>query len=149
MDNNHSPWIHQLKVTRDIESIPSNIQTDIVIVGGGIAGISTAYFILKNTNRSVVLLEAGRVAHGATGHNAGQIVSYFEKQIVRIAQEFGVQMAIDAQKDIDSTWNLLQDIVSHLKLETPLYEFDGYAGIADFEEIQIHLKIIEKEKIHH
>jgi glycine/D-amino acid oxidase-like deaminating enzyme len=139
MSNNHSPWIHQLKLTRDIKSVTSNVQTDIVIVGGGIAGISTAYFILKNTNRSVVLLEAGRVAHGATGHNAGQIVSYFEKQIVRIAEEFGVQMAIDAQKDIDSTWGLLQDIVSHLKLETPLYQFDGYAGISSFEEIQIHL----------
>lgn len=140
MNINNSPWIHQLKLTRTLKQIEKNIEADVVIVGGGIAGISTAYFILKNTDRKVLLLEAGKVAHGATGHNAGQIVSYFEKQISGIAQEFGIEMAIDAQKDINSTWGLLQELFSDLKLETPFYEFPGFAGLVDFEEILVHLK---------
>lgn len=140
MNINHSPWIQQLKRTRPLDKVTTNTDGDIVIVGGGIAGVSTAYFILKNTNRKVLLVEAGKIAHGATGHNAGQIVSYFEKQLAGIAEEFGMDLAVEAQKDINSAWELLQGICSDLKLQTPFYEFSGYAGISDFDEIITHLK---------
>jgi ribulose 1,5-bisphosphate synthetase/thiazole synthase len=53
MNINHSPWIQQLKRTRPLDQINKNTDADVVIVGGGIAGVSTAYFILKNTNRKV------------------------------------------------------------------------------------------------
>jgi glycine/D-amino acid oxidase-like deaminating enzyme len=77
MDTNNSPWIQQLKRTRHVARIKENTVADVAIIGGGIAGISTAYFTLKHTDKKVLLVEAGKIAHGATGHNAGQIVSYF------------------------------------------------------------------------
>jgi glycine/D-amino acid oxidase-like deaminating enzyme len=68
---NHSPWIKQLKRSRPVQALSGNLTTDIVIVGGGIAGIMTAYFTLRDTDKSVVLIDADKIAHGATGHNAG------------------------------------------------------------------------------
>jgi len=46
--------------------------TDILIIGGGIAGVSTAYH-LSQYGRDVTLLERGNVASEASGVNAGNI----------------------------------------------------------------------------
>ncbi len=43
---------------------------DVAIIGGGVIGTSTAY-ALRDAGLRVVLLEAERLAHGASGRNAG------------------------------------------------------------------------------
>jgi glycine/D-amino acid oxidase-like deaminating enzyme len=45
-------------------------QADVVVVGGGIVGISTAYF-LATKGHSVVVVEARDIAYGASGRNMG------------------------------------------------------------------------------
>jgi len=50
------------------------IETDVLIIGGGIAGASTAYHLVDLGHR-VVLLERGEIASGASGVNASQIDS--------------------------------------------------------------------------
>ena len=46
------------------------IEADVCIVGGGLAGL-TAALKLARSGRKVVLLEAQRVAWGASGRNGG------------------------------------------------------------------------------
>jgi glycine cleavage system aminomethyltransferase T/glycine/D-amino acid oxidase-like deaminating enzyme len=45
----------------------------VVVVGGGIAGCSTAYHLVKQGWRDVVLLEQGRLTCGTTWHAAGLV----------------------------------------------------------------------------
>ena len=132
---NHSPWIHQLNRTRATAPLSGDGSADVVIVGGGIAGIVSAYWILKNTDKSVLLLEADKVAHGATGHNAGQITSYFERSFADLVDEFGLELASDGQGAVESAWMLLDEIVADAKLTTPAYRFTGYAGLSTFEKV--------------
>lgn len=134
-----SPWLEQLTKKRTLFPFDRDLHADVVIVGAGIAGVMTAYFLLKKTKKSIVLLEGDRIAHGATGHNAGQLVSYFERPFADIVQEFGAVMAAEGQRSIESCWDLLEDIQKDLGLETPLWTFDGYAGCADFHELLSHL----------
>jgi sarcosine oxidase subunit beta len=44
-----------------------NKTADILIIGGGISGVSIGYFLMKNGAKNVVLLERGFLASGATG----------------------------------------------------------------------------------
>lgn len=140
--SNTSPWILQLKKDRPVITISEDLKTDIAIIGAGIAGVTTAYFTLKNTNKKVLLVEATRVAHGATGHNAGQLVSYFERQISELVKEFGLELTAHAQHSVDSAWSLLDGIYSDTKIKTPFSQFRGFAGCQDLEEILVHLENI-------
>src|SRR3989344_4098024 len=101
---NNSPWIHQLDHEREIKKLEKDGSADVAVIGAGIAGISTAFYLLKHTEKSVALLEGYKLAHGATGHNAGQLVSYFERAFSDIVSEFGLDEACNGQRDVESAW---------------------------------------------
>jgi len=130
-----SPWLAQLQHERPHFVLDHDASTDVVIVGAGIAGVATAYELLKLTKHTVLLIDAGRIAHGATGRNAGQVVSYFERPLSDIAKEFGVEMAVKGQELVESAWGQLEDIIADCTLQTPFYPTLGYAGFSTMEQV--------------
>ena len=137
---NNSPWIDQLKKDRVFKKLGKDAEANIAIVGGGIAGISTAFFILKYTDKKVVLIEKSKLAYGATGHNAGQIVSYFEKPFHLMVQEFGAELAGEGQKAIELAWELLEEMYTEAELTLNLSRFVGYDGFSTFDQVEEALK---------
>ena len=53
------------------QAIPTHAQ--IVVIGGGIIGCSTAYHLAKEHKAEVVLLERGKLTCGTTFHAAGLV----------------------------------------------------------------------------
>lgn len=135
-----SPWIQELDKNRKIKKITSNLNTDFVVVGGGIAGITSAFFTLKETDKSLILIEAGHLAHGATGHNAGQVVDYFEKPFTEMVEEYGLELASEAQAAVSSAWDLLEIILKEAEIKIPFSKFIGYAGCIDLNQLLSHFK---------
>ncbi len=56
-------------------------KADVVIIGGGIVGVSIAYHVAKAGIRDVLLLEKGIMGQGATGKCAGGIRTQFSTRI--------------------------------------------------------------------
>ena len=128
---NRSPWLVSLEQKRPFFQNTHNRSRDVIIIGGGIAGLSTAFFLLKHTRRHVTLVEAGNIAHGATGHNAGQIVSYFERSLHDLFTTYGVERTRDSVLAIENTWELLSELEQTIQPKTVIERFMGYAGICD------------------
>ena len=62
------------RATHEFDSYPKlteDITADVAIIGAGIAGITTAY-LLAQTGMRVVVLEAGKVLDGTTGHTTAK-----------------------------------------------------------------------------
>ncbi len=137
---NYSPWIHQLNKERPNVSLGHDEKTDVAVIGAGIAGISTAFFLLKHTEAKVMILEGDKLAHGATGHNAGQIAGYFERPFREIVAEFGLEMACLGQKSFDSAWELLDEMYTEAGLDIALSRLTSYAGLSTLEQILGHLE---------
>jgi glycine/D-amino acid oxidase-like deaminating enzyme len=140
MRKNYSPWLYQLKKDRVSQGLQKDTETDVAIIGAGIAGISTAFFILKNTAKKVVLIERYKLAHGATGHNAGQVVSYFERGFASLVDEFGLELATKGQKGIEDAWGLLEEMYTDAGLNIQFSRFLGHAGLSSYEQVVLHLK---------
>ncbi len=140
MGFNQSPWLYELDKKRIPKRLPADLSTDVVIVGAGIAGISTAFFALKYTDKRVIVLDQYLLAHGATGNNAGQVVSYFERGFSSLVEEFGLPLAAHGQRAIDESWKLIDEIYTEAGLNIPFSRFLGYAGITSYEQVVWYLR---------
>jgi glycine/D-amino acid oxidase-like deaminating enzyme len=141
MRKNRSPWIHQLNKERAPQSLASDISVDVAIVGAGIAGIASAFFALKYTKESVILLEGFKLAHGATGHNAGQVATYFEKGFANMVEDFGMERAADAQTSINGAWELLNEMYRDAGLDIFFSQELGHDGYSTYEQT---LRVLEE-----
>jgi len=133
--HNRSPWIHQLDLQRPILRLDTDTSTDVAVIGGGIAGVSTAYFLLEKTQVRVALIERHRLAHGATGHNAGLVVADFERPLIDIEKEFGAEATAWAAKAIDDAWLLLDEMYDTAGLSIPFSRFVEATGLVDVEQV--------------
>ena len=133
-----SPWLAQLAKRRPFE-LSGDAKADVAIVGGGIAGLSTAAYVLKDTDLSVVLVEAGRIAHGATGHNAGQLVADFERPLADLIGEYGIGPTIRAQTEVEGAWIGVDWLLQSFKLSTPLHRCRGFGGLMSDQHVRAHL----------
>ncbi|MBO0746692.1 MAG: FAD-binding oxidoreductase, partial [Candidatus Dormibacteraeota bacterium] len=60
---------------------------EVLVVGGGIAGVSVLWW-LRRAGRSALLVEADRLAAGASGRNAGVIGSGANQPYALAVREF-------------------------------------------------------------
>jgi len=140
MRKNISPWLHQLDTSRASVRLAEDLTTDVTIIGAGIAGISTAFEILEQTHQRVVVLESSKLAHGATGHNAGQLIAHFERGLESIAQEYGIEKAVAAQRAIESGWDILERIYTTARLDIPYFSFIGHTGLTSKGQVLMRLE---------
>ena len=75
------------------EKLKGHINTDICVIGGGYTGLSSALYLAKK-NISVVVLEAHKIACGASGANGGQISGGMCKDQPYIEKIFGKETAL-------------------------------------------------------
>lgn len=136
----NSPWISQLNRIRQLNRLESEHTANVAVVGGGVAGISTAFFLLTQTNLRVSLFEAGKVAHGATGHNGGYLATYFERPFFELAEQFGLETAEAGREEVENAWHLLDEILDKTQIPVPLWKVVGWAGIKDLDELLVRLK---------
>jgi len=147
MKINKSPWIHQLDHARKVIPLGYDFDTDIAIIGAGIAGVSTAFFVLKYTNHRVTIFEQGKLAHGATGHNAGQVIARFERPLYDLVEEFGFKKTKNAIHDLRSTWALLDEMYTDASLDILFSRVSGVRGFCDLNQVLEILKDLEIEHI--
>ena len=86
-----SLWLDGAPVTPRA-ALDRDTTADVAIVGGGIAGIATAY-VLAREGATVVVLERGELAEGASGRNAGFVLGGVAENYVAACRAHGRERA--------------------------------------------------------
>ena len=78
----------------------------VVIVGGGIAGVSTAYHLVKLGCRDVVLLEQGKLTCGTTWHAAGLVGQLRATRNATRMSRYGIELysSLEAETGLATGW---------------------------------------------
>jgi glycine/D-amino acid oxidase-like deaminating enzyme/nitrite reductase/ring-hydroxylating ferredoxin subunit len=90
-------WINSAPIKR-FPRLQKNVHVDILVIGGGITGITAAY-LLKKAGLSVALIERERVASIDTGHTTAHLTYVTDVELQELARNFGndhAQAAWDA-----------------------------------------------------
>ncbi|MDE5539695.1 MAG: FAD-dependent oxidoreductase, partial [Bacilli bacterium] len=126
--------------SNDLKKIDKNMNVDVLIVGGGIAGLSTLYS-LRNSNLKTILVERNKCGHGVTARSTAKITYLQEKILGNIRKVYGKDIAY---KYLDSqiiAMNRLRDIISKEKIDCDLKEVKSYLFTTEDKNV----KKIEEE----
>ena len=85
-------------------NLPS--QAQVIIVGGGIAGCSTAYHLAKLGVTDVLLLEQGKLTSGTTWHAAGLIGQMRPNRSMTQMSRYGIELyaTLEAETGLATGW---------------------------------------------
>jgi glycine/D-amino acid oxidase-like deaminating enzyme/nitrite reductase/ring-hydroxylating ferredoxin subunit len=72
--------------------LKGDVKTEIVVIGGGIAGIMTAHF-LKMAGQKFILIEKDKILHGVTGHTTAKLTSQHNLIYDYLINNFGKENA--------------------------------------------------------
>lgn len=68
-----SYWEEERKNHKEYESLNNNLNVSVCVIGGGLTGLSTAYYLSNNT--SVAVIERNKICGSTSGKNTGKITS--------------------------------------------------------------------------
>jgi dimethylglycine dehydrogenase len=118
----------------------------VVVIGGGVVGISTAYHLTQKGWSDVVLIERKELTSGATWHAAGLLplfnMSYSVGQIHKYSVKLYKRLAEELDEDIGLR------LVSNIRLAmTPerMDEYHQYAGVA--QTIGVNVEFLSPEAV--
>ncbi|HRA94708.1 MAG TPA: FAD-binding oxidoreductase, partial [Aestuariivirga sp.] len=83
-------------------------QADVVVIGGGIIGCSTAYHLAKDHKLNVVLLEQNKLTSGSTWHAAGLVGQLRSSASITQVLKYSVELykKLDAETGLETGWKM-------------------------------------------
>lgn len=91
-DGQSKPIWYKIAQPEPQQSLTDDLETKICIVGGGIAGLTTAYLLGKEGKR-VVVLEDKEISGGQTGRSTAQLSNWCDDEYRRIESMHGERAA--------------------------------------------------------
>ncbi|WP_186398109.1 FAD-dependent oxidoreductase [Stappia sp. P2PMeth1] len=83
-------------------------QAQIVVIGGGIIGCSTAYHLARDHKAGVLLLEQGKLTSGSTWHAAGLVGQLRSSASITQVLKYSVDLykRLDAETGLETGWRM-------------------------------------------
>lgn len=102
-----------------------DIETDICVIGAGIAGLTTAYLLAKE-GRDVVVIDDGLIAGGETCRTTAHLTSAIDDRIYRIEDWHGPEKAKRAVQAHVRAIDKIEEIVDEEEIKCDFERLDGY-----------------------
>ncbi|ADK16402.1 MULTISPECIES: FAD-dependent oxidoreductase [Clostridium] len=134
-----SYWIDSTSKT-NYPSLKEDIQVDIAIIGGGIAGITCA-FLLKKEGFKVAVLEADNIANGTSGHTTAKITSQHHLIYDKLINEFGMEKARQYAEANEISIRFIENLVKEYNIDCDYKHVPAYMYTQD----KNYVKSLEKE----
>lgn len=126
--NNNSGTSISLWMEVEVPSSPpldQNIETDVCIIGSGIAGLTSAY-LLSQAGKQVVVLEAGSIAGGQTARTTAHLSWILDDRFSELEKLFGKEGTRLAAQSHHRAVDEIEKIIEREKIDCDFERVDGY-----------------------
>ena len=131
-----SYWIGSaINMARPYPALTEDIKADVIIVGGGIAGITCAYLLGKE-GLSVAILEADRIARGTTGHTTAKVTSQHNLIYHKLIRQLGAEMARQYADANETAIREIKTLAENLKINCDFVSQPAFVFTESDEYVQ-------------
>ena len=102
-----------------------DVTTQVLVIGGGIAGLTTAYKLLK-AGKKVVLVEDGFIGSGETGRTTAHLTCALDDRYYFLEKIFGEKTTTLAAESHAEAINEIEKIVRELNIDCSFKRVNGY-----------------------
>lgn len=128
-----SYWMDSTEAT-GYPLLSEEIEVDVAVVGGGIAGLSAAWEV-AGTGRSVAVLEADRIVASTTGYTTAKLTVQHGLIYEHIRATFGATAAqLYAQSQTDAVEHVA-NTVAELGIDCDLERLPAYTYVTSAERV--------------
>ncbi len=135
------------KKTIEMEERPSlagDMETDVLIIGAGMAGILTGYLLME-AGREVTVIEAETIGSGQTGNTTAKITSQHNLIYDRLIQTVGMEAAGEYAGANEAAIREYERIIEKERISCDFYKCDAYLySRRDAEEIKREVEAAER-----
>ncbi|MCM3785559.1 FAD-dependent oxidoreductase [Neobacillus mesonae] len=117
------------------ERVTENLETEVTVIGAGMTGITTAYLLAKEGYK-VVLIEAGNILDGTTGHTTAKITSQHNLIYHELIQHFGHEQARLYYEANEEALRFIRSVITEKEIDCQLTEEDAYVYIQSEDDLQ-------------
>ena len=115
----NSFWIENFK-NKNYSALEEDLNVDVCIIGGGLTGLSCAYYLTKN-NLKVCILEKDKIMEKTSGHTTGKITSQHGLFYKYLFDSYGKEYA---SKYLDSNQEAITNIKNIVDTENIECDFE-------------------------
>lgn len=136
---NEEKTVSQSKMEGSLEfpSLQGNqhIKTDVVVVGGGIAGLSVAY-TLTRSGRKCVVVEQSKIGMGATGLSHAHLADALDGRYFQLQKIYGTENTKLAAQSHTRAIDAIEEIIKRENIECDFKRLDGYLSLHPSDRIK-------------
>ncbi|MGZ5028273.1 MAG: FAD-dependent oxidoreductase [Methylobacter sp.] len=120
MNKNVSIWEGTAKEGRLFSSLAGHKEADVVIIGGGITGL-TAAMLLSEAGKKVIVLEALRIGLGTTGNSTGNLYVTVDDYLSGIKKKWGSDVMKAVVMSRAEAINRIETTIDNYDLDCDFY----------------------------
>lgn len=127
-----------LKTEKDIlensKKLEESVECDVCIIGGGITGISSAYYLSKS-GKKVILLEREKLSTKTTGNTTGKITSQHGLFYKYLIDNYGKEYAKDYYEANQDALENIANIIKEEKIKCDFERQSAYVFTKSEQEL--------------
>lgn len=135
-----SLWTETTKNELKLKPLEKNEETEICVIGGGMFGLTTAYYLTKY-NRDVIVIDKTKVGEKTSGNTTGKITSQHGLFYNYLINDYGIEYANKYLEANEEAIENIKKIVEQENIDCDFAEKDAYV----FAQNQDEILDIEKE----
>jgi hypothetical protein len=125
LNNNTVSFWNQTGQKTHYPRLSESISTDVLIIGSGITGVTTAY-CLAQKGLKPALIEAGGLCDGTTGNTTGKVTVQHGVIYYKIKKKYGPEAARDYAASQKSALEFVKNTVDKESIDCQLAENTAY-----------------------
>jgi glycine/D-amino acid oxidase-like deaminating enzyme/nitrite reductase/ring-hydroxylating ferredoxin subunit len=135
-----SYWIESTPTTT-YPPLTTDLEVDVAVIGGGIAGVCTAWELV-DAGRSVALLEADRIAASVTGYTTAKLSSLHTLIYAQLRKSFGPEGARLYARSQQQAVERVAAVAARLGIDCDLEPVPGFTYVESEQKLeQIHAEV--------